>query len=310
MSIVFGKSFKALVKREYWEHRGAMFLTPAIMAAFFAGLLILTAVTGGSLVINDNEHNSLFDFMVMGIGQLQNLDEENIANKVQIGLNIPMVLFGFIMLVIGLFYTLGSLYDERKDKSILFWKSLPISDTETVISKFVSVCFLIPILYFVVLAAFQLFLLLFATVGAWFGGSSGVTIWASSNLFGVLFNGLFSLITASLWLAPVWAWLMFASSWAKKVAFLWGTLPVFLIAITEGWIFHTSSFIEMVANRIAHGFTILNSNMHYLVGGDMFDFQVSRWYQVFGETEFWTGLAVSAVFLAGAIYTRRYRDES
>jgi len=310
MNISVGKSFKALVKREYWEHKGAIFYTPAIMAAIFAGLMLLGTITGNNVSVNGHDSFDYMEYLPQAVEQFENLDEQERSNGVQIGLNAPMVMFGFVMLIISLFYCLGALYDERKDRSILFWKSLPISDTTTVLSKFVAVCFLIPLFYFGVLAVFQLFLLLFATVVAWFGGSSGVTIWTSSNLFGVLFNGLFSLIITSLWLAPLWGWLMLASSWAKKVAFLWGTLPIFMISVAEGMIFHSSSFIEMVGERIADGFAILNSNMHYLVGADMFDIHVMRWYEVFSSMEFWAGLFVTAVFLAGAVFTRRHRDES
>ncbi len=310
MSILVGQSFKALVKREYWEHKGAIFYTPAIMAAVFAGLMFLGTITGNHVSINGYDSFNFIDYLPQAVDQFENLDEKERSQGVQVGLNAPMVIFGFVMLIISLFYSLGSLYDERKDRSILFWKSLPISDTATVLSKFVSVCLLIPIFYFGVLAIFQLFLLLFGTVVAWFGGSSGVTLWASSNLFSVLLNGLFSLIIASLWLAPLWGWLMFASSWAKKVAFLWGTLPILMISVAEGMIFHRSNFIEMVGGRIVNGFTILNSNMHYLVGADMFDVHVMRWYEVLVSMEFWVGLAVSAVFLGGAVFTRRHRDES
>ena len=84
-----------------------------------------------------------------------------------------------------------------------------------------------------------------------------------------------------------------------------------MLAIAEGWIFRTSNFIEMVAERIARGFTTMNSDMHHLVGKDMFDeHYVAKWYQVLAQGEFWIGLIVAAGFLAGAIYTRRYRDES
>lgn len=309
MNISVGKSFKALVKREYWEHRGAMFYTPAIMAAVFAGLMILGAITGGSMQVNDHSF-SLMEHLPQAMEQFEQLEEDERSDGVQIFLNAPLVLFGFVMFIVSLFYALGSLYDERKDRSILFWKSLPISDTETILSKFIAVSVLIPLFYFLVISAFQLFLLFYTTVGAWFGGNSGVTIWASSNLFGVLFNSLFSLIVASLWLAPIWSWLMLASSWAKKVAFLWGTLPIFMISIAEAWVLHSSNFIEMVGERIANGFAILNSNMHFLAGGDMFDVQVMRWYEVFATMEFWAGLVVSAIFLAGAVFTRRHRDES
>lgn len=310
MSIAMVNSFKALVKREYWEHRGAMFLTPAIMAMVFAGLMILGALTGDHVTINDNNSFSFYEHLPKVVEQFEDLPEEERSRGIQIGLYGCLVLFGFVMLIVSLFYALSSLYDERKDRSILFWKSLPISDTATVLSKFLAVTLMIPIFYSVVVAAFQVFLLLFAMVAAWFGGSFGMAIWGSSNLFGVLFNSFFAIVTASLWLAPLWSWLMFASSWAKKVAFLWGALPIFMIVVAEGWVFQTTYFIEMVGERIAQGFTILNSNMHYMVGGDMFDIDVQRWYQVFGNTEFWIGLVVSAVFLAGAIYTRRHRDES
>ena len=305
-------SFKALIKREYWESKGSMFYTPAIMAVFFAGIMILGTLTGDTVVSNDGGSFSLLEKLPMAVEHFDKIDEEERTRAVQIGLYAPRILFGFVMFIICLFYCLGSLYDERKDKSILFWKSLPISDTATVLSKFVAVTVLIPVLYFAVIAVFQMFLLVFGTVLGWFGGSSGVTIWASSNLFGVLFNSLFSLIVASLWMAPIWAWLMFASAWAKKVAFLWGTLPIFMIAIAEGWIFHSANFMEMIGERIGMGFVTLNSDMHYLVGdADMFDGrEVSHWYEVLMQSGFWIGLLVAAAFLAGAIYTRRYRDES
>ena len=305
------RSFKALVKREYWEHKGAMFYAPLVIAAFFAGIMILGAITGGSLNINANNFSMSFaEHLPKLVEQFEELDSGERTQGVQIGLYGSMVLFGFVMLIISVFYALSSLYDERKDKSILFWKSLPVSDTATVLSKFVTVCLLIPMLYFGVVAVFQLFLLIFSTVLAWFGGSFGMAIWGASNLFVVLFKSLIALVVASLWLAPIWAWLMFASSWAKKTAFLWGVLPIFLISIAEGWVFHSSSFIELIGKRIAGGFVVMNSNLNHLLEKNMFEGDSMHWSEVFAMTDFWGGLIVSALFLAGAVYIRRYRDES
>jgi len=304
------KTFKALVKREYWEHRGAMFVTPLSIAAFFAGIMLLG-------IFNSNVTFSTNDLPVNFFEQLPKMAEkfdsanfEEQTKVVQAGLYTPMIFFGFVMLIISFFYALGSLYDERKDRSILFWKSLPISDTSAVLSKFAAVSFLVPVMYFVFITLFQLYILLFGTVTAWFSGSSGISIWAASNLFGVIFNTLMTLIVVSLWLAPIWAWLMFASSWAKKVAFIWGTLPIFLISVAEGYLFRSSNFIEMVGERIANGFVIMSYNTKVLFDDDLFDIGTGNWYQTFGNMEFWMGLIVSAVFLAGAIYTRRHRDES
>ena len=304
------KTFKALIKREFWEHRGGMLLTPAIMGGVFAILMVLGGVTGDTLVV-DGEHRIEFaQHVPQAVEKFESMPDGVREKAVQVMLYSPVVLFGLVALVICLFYALGSLYDERKDRSILFWKSLPVSDTMTVLSKFASIVIAVPLCYFVIITAFQLFLLVYGTVVSWFGGTSGMILWASSGLFGVIFNTAISLIVASLWLAPLWAWLMFASAWAKKVAFLWGGLPILMVIVAEGWIFQTSRFAEMVGLRIAEGFAIQNSNLHFTSGGDMFDVNVGTTIETLAKGEFWIGLVVAAVFLAGAIYTRRFRDES
>lgn len=303
-------TFKALIKREYWENQGSMFYSPVIMALFFAGITILLAITGDSLVINNGHHAGFWEHLPRALDQFENLNEQDRSKGVQVGLYASSAVFVLVMLIISFFYCLSSLYDERKDRSILFWKSLPISDTTTVLSKVVSVCILVPICYFVVIGAFQLFLLVFSTIVAWFGGNSGMTIWGSSNLFGVLFNTLFSLITVSLWLAPVWGWLMLASSYAKKVAFLWGVLPVLMLTIAEGWVFRSSYFIEMVAERFAKAGLILGSNIGQLVSEHDMDGYSIMWYEAYGTSAFWIGLIVAAGFIAASIYVRRSRDEA
>ena len=298
-----------LIKREYWEHKGAIFYTPAIMAAVFAALMLLGSFSADEFVVTHNNEYTFSDHLPKLVDKFEELSEREQKQGVQVGLYGTIVLFGGVMLLISIFYCLGCLYDERKDRSILFWKSMPVSDTKTVLSKFATVCLLVPVSYFVVITVFQLYLLLFSTVLAWVGGSWGTLIWTSSNLFGVMFHGLMALIMGMLWLAPIWAWLIFASSWAKKVAFMWGALPIIMVTIAEGWIFKTSHFIEMLAMRVASAFTIINSNLNSVTHNEIFDIEVMRWYQVFGNSEFWIGLVVAAVFLAGAIYTRSIRNE-
>jgi len=304
-------AFTVLLKREYWEHKGAIFYTPAIMAGVFAVLMIIAGITGDtSISVNQSETIHFAEHLPKLVDQFEKLSEREQKQGVQVALYGTLLFFGGIMLLISLFYCLGCLYDERKDRSILFWKSMPVSDTKTVLSKFATVCCLIPVSYFAVITAFQIYMMLFSTVLAWFGGSSGAMIWASSNLFGVMFNGLMAMLMAMLWLSPFWAWLIFASSWAKKVAFLWGALPIIMLTIAEGWIFNTSNFIEMLAMRVAKTFTIMNSNLHFTTHKEIFDIEVMRWYEVFGNSEFWIGLIVAGVFLAGAIYTRSVRNET
>ncbi|MFT6732977.1 MAG: ABC-2 type transport system permease protein [Polaribacter sp.] len=299
-----------LLKREYWEHKGAIFYTPAIMAAVFAGLMLIGSFSADEFVVTHNNEYTFSDHLPKLVDKFEELSEREQKQGVQVALYGTLVFFCGVMLLISLFYCLGCLYDERKDRSILFWKSMPVSDTKTVLSKFATVCFLIPISYFVVITAFQIYMMIFSTVLAWIGGSWGTMIWASSNLFGVMFNGLMALIMGMLWLSPFWAWLIFASSWAKKVAFMWAALPIIMLTIAEGWIFKTNYFIEMVAMRGANTFSIMNSNLHFTTHKEIFDIEVMRWYEVFGNSAFWIGLIVAGVFLAGAIYTRSVRNET
>jgi len=309
------KSFKALVKREYWEHRGAIFKTPAIMAAVFAGLMLLGALTGDAIVGNNivgenGDRVSVAEKLPVLMKHMEGMGAEEREQIVQTSLSSPVMLFGGVMIIISIFFALGSLYDERKDRSILFWKSLPVSDTATVLSKLVAICLMVPVSYFVVITVFQLFLLVFATVVAWFGGSSGLSIWAASDLFSVIFNSFFSLIMSTLWMAPLWGWLMLASAWAKRVAFMWAAIPMVMIVAAEGYLFHTIRFLEMLGYRFQQGFAIQNDSFNQSIGGHMLEENAMHWTKVFTNSDFWSGLAVAAVFIAAAIYTRRFRDES
>ncbi|TQV71628.1 hypothetical protein FLL45_20985 [Aliikangiella marina] len=304
------RTFKALVKREYWEHRGAMFITPTAMTVFFAALLILGLITSSNIEINGDDF-SLLNKMPQLVEQIDNHSEEEVDKVVQLALYSPIVIFGFVMFWVGIFYAVGCLYDERKDRSILFWKSLPLSDTQTVLSKFFTVIVVIPVLYFCALLVFQIYSLIFGTVLLWFGGDSGLIVWSSSNLFVVAFNSLMGLIISNLWLAPLWGWLMFASAWAKKVAILWGTLPVLLVGIAEGTIFNSTEFLEMVGVHIARGGIVATASINNLEkDGYVLDMDLTSPFQAFAFSEFWIGLVVAAVFLAGAIYIRRNRDEA
>lgn len=305
------KTFKALIKREFWEHKGGMFWAPLIMAGSFAALMILGGITGDSFTMNNGQEIDFTGKLSQGVEKLDGMQEGFRDKVVKFVLYGPSLVFGLVALIIALFYALGSLYDERKDRSILFWKSLPVSDTMTVLSKFVAIAVAVPLCYLAVIIAFQLFELLYLTVIWWFGGSSGAIWWTTTNLFAVWWNTLVALIVASLWLAPLWAWLMLASAWAKRVAFLWGILPIIMVAVAEGYLFQTSNFIETVAIRIAKAFSIQNSNLHFNAGGEMFESEVFMTAtEALSGSEFWIGLVIAAVFLAGAIFTRRFRDES
>lgn len=303
------KIFKALVKREYWEHRGGIYLTPMIMAAVFAGLTLIGGFSGDVMNI-DGMSFSLSGNNVI-LEQLELLSEEKREKIFSLMLYSPGIIFGFVLLIVSLFYALGSLYDERKDRSILFWKSLPVSDVQTVFSKLFTIIVVAPILYCCAIIAFQIFMMLYITVTFWIHGGSAGLIWGSVNMFSIIFNSLLSLILASLWLSPLWGWCMLASSWAKRVAFLWAALPILMLVIAEGILFKSSRFIEVVSNHIAQGFVLQNGFIGEASDDEIFNqSDIISISDVFTNNHFWIGLLIAAVFIAGAIYTRRFRDES
>ena len=126
--------------------------------------------------------------------------------------------------IVGFFYCLDALHGERRDRTILFWKSLPVSDSTTVLSKLFVPMVILPVVTFVIVIVTQFIMLLISTAVLLPSGLAGSTWrllpWPRLSL--ILFYGL---VTSALWEAPVFAWLLLVSSWAKRATFLWAVRP-------------------------------------------------------------------------------------
>ena len=73
-------------------------------------------------------------------------------------------------------------YDERKDRSVLFWKSLPVSDRDTVLSKAVSALVVAPTLAIsVAIASMFCFLVLISIFVLVHGGNPFTLIWGPGS---------------------------------------------------------------------------------------------------------------------------------
>ncbi len=135
----------------------------------------------------------------------------------------------FTAFIVGIFYCLDALHGERRDRSILFWKSLPVSDLTSVLSKAIVPLAILPLLTFAIIIATQFIMLLLSTVALLPSGLAGTTWqllpWPQLSM--ILFYGL---VTSALWEAPIFAWLLLVSSWARRATFLWAVLPWLAIA--------------------------------------------------------------------------------
>ena len=206
-------------------------------------------------------------------------------------------------LIVGVFYTLDALYGERRDRSILFWKSLPVSDLITVLSKLTIPIVVLPLLSFTITIATQFVMLLLGSVILLGSGVNIANLWTEASFVHVSLVLLYHFLTVhGLWYAPLYGYLLLVSAWAPRAPFLWAFLPPFVIYGVEKIAFNTSHFLALLQYRL-------------LGQGDAMaphsappDFMATLIPTHFFSTPgLWTGLAVAAVFLFAAVRLRRYQ---
>jgi ABC-2 type transport system permease protein len=280
------QTFYWCVRREIWENRW-IYIAPSLVAAVvlvghFISTVYLPSTMRAAMTLDPmKQHEAI----------VQHYD----------------ILALFIMgatFLVGIFYSLDALSGERRDRSILFWKSMPVSDAMTVLSKAFIPIVLLPALTFVVTVVTQLLMLLWSSAVLAANGLSVATLWTHVSPIR-MWTELFIHLMAghSLYYAPVFAWLLLVSAWARRAAFLWATLPLFAIAGLEKIAFNTAYFANMLGNRIAGGSgndsAQGSSAMHSALHIDLARFIVSP--------GLWIGLAFAEGFLALAVRLRRMR---
>jgi len=283
-----------LVRREFWENR-AIWMIPAV----FGGLLLLAALFGR-----------------VSIPQLTSPQESRAAAAAFLG--IIGATFFVVMSVYSTWYLLDCLYTDRRDRSILFWKSLPISDATTVLVKLLVGMIIIPLVYFAaadataLLAAFILSIRVRASIGSslWNGD-----VWVQMQVLWI-----YVVVTAAIWYLPVAGWLMLVSAWAKRAVILWAVLPPLLLYILER-VFFGSKIVGQIIMRRLNGLPSVSINdPRYLWthGGDVVDnaaatstnvWQLLNPSGFFTSAETWLGVAVGAALIFAAIQLRTRRSE-
>jgi ABC-2 type transport system permease protein len=269
------------VRRELWEIRSIYLAPLAVAAVILAGFLISTI----------HLSNKIRAALALSPAQQNQAIQQPFAFA-------ELVLMA-TFLIVAVFYCLDALYGERRDRSILFWKSLPVSDLTTVLAKASIPVLILPLITFAVTVVTQWIMALLSTVVLLASGLSAATLWNHLPLFR-MWLGLFDHLVGfhGLWYAPFYCWMLLVSAWARRMPFLWATLPPLAIGVVEKIAFNTSYFAAMLQYRFAgspdaDGMDPLKhlSPVPFLISPGL-----------------WIGLAVSAAFLAAAIRLRRYRD--
>jgi ABC-2 type transport system permease protein len=279
------------VRRELWENR-SIYLAPLIAAA-----VVLFGVAINAFRLPQLRMKALA------------LEPVRQRTAIELPYDGAAVMIMFTVFIVGIFYCLDALYGERKDRSILFWKSVPVSDAVTVLSKVFVPMVILPVITFVIIIATQFIMLLISTAVLLPSGLAGTTwtLLAWPRLWLIL---LYGLVTSALWEAPVYAWMLLVSSWAKRATFLWAVLPWLAIGAIEKLAFDTSYFARMLVTRLTggfqQGFLVVSypKDTHAPIVDRFVEFEPLKFLTSPG---LWIGLAFAAICLTAAVRLRRYR---
>lgn len=277
------------VRRELWEHR-AVYLAPlAAAGVVLFGFLLSTfrlpgAVRAAAAAVDPKK-----------------------AEAFMMPYSVAALAVIVIMSVVAVFYCLAALHGERQDRSIQFWKSLPVSDLTTVLAKFAVPAAVMPAIAVAVAMAAQVVILVLSTVVVLLNGIDPNLLWKHVDLSLMWVVLPFGLLVNALWQAPVYAWLLLVSGWAKRMVFVWAVAPILGLCLVEKLAFNSTRLLQLLDDRLLGGF-----GEAFSVGGkgeapvDSFaDLDPGR---VLGNPSIWIGLAFAAVFLFAAVRLRRSRD--
>ena len=283
------------LRREVWEHP-ALYLAPLAVAALYVLPSLLTAITLGRVPFGHMD----FRISTSG-GTIQDLttSAQMATLPYRIG---ALAIFGCGQIV-AWFYCLGALHNERRDRSILFWKSLPVSDLTTVLAKVAVPMLLTPVVTFAIVLVSQALMLVLRSVASIDQGWSAIAlVWAQWPLGPSALVTAWTVVAVALWWAPIYAWLLLASAWARRAPFLWAILTPMAAGLVENVSFGTHFVGHEIAVRIGG---VLEAAFTADPNAILPDPAPGRF---FSDPQLWVGLAVAVGLLAVTVRLRRSRE--
>jgi ABC-2 type transport system permease protein len=282
-----------LVRREFWENR-AIWMIPAVIS----GVMVLIALFGrvDMMSISQVPSRAVGGGFLLGVGAT----------------------FFVVLSVYSTWYLLDCLYADRKDRSVLFWKSLPISDTTTVMSKLATALIVIPMVYFAAadLTALMMAFIISVRASSLVGGLWHVDLWLQLQALWI-----YMIVTTALWYLPVAAYLLVVSAWAKRAVMLWSILPPIALLLAERWFLGSHVIADQIGERLvgyaAQAFQDDPGRRSWettVIDNDSIRTPASIWHffnadGFFSSSETWIGAAVGVALIVCAIQLRTRRTE-
>jgi ABC-2 type transport system permease protein len=249
-------------RKEIWEFKKTLFWVPIIIAIF-----IIVAPLLKLLLMEDEQLSEWLD-IITNIDNLANVEGfTRIFLTAIMGMFVPFIM---VSLIIQLYYFTTCLFDERRDLSVYFWRSLPVSDVLSVGVKLITGALVVPTIFMLaatcVVFVFLLFALIACSVLSLGYDISLWGLWGSAEIVSNLASMWLNLLPYALWMFPVFAWLMLASMFASKAPFLWAILPIVAILLIESFVveyLHLDGgfLLHTLREYFAFGQSLLSNNV-------------------------------------------------
>ncbi|MGH8201468.1 MAG: ABC transporter permease [Steroidobacteraceae bacterium] len=276
------------VRRELWEHRW-IYIVPLIVAAVFLfGFLTATAR------------------VPYPFPQRVHFTTHSMARLLEAPFDFASGVLMLTYMVVAVIYCLAALHAERADRSILFWKSLPVSDLMTVVAKTSIPLVILPLITVAITIVTQGIMFLAGSAVLLGRGINAMALWPQIPLLSMWAATVYHVLTVhALYYAPIYGWLLLVSGWARRAAFLWAILPIAAVLIIEKLVFNTSIFGHMLLSRLGGGPAALPFPPHGNM--PMTAPTLANLGAFLASAGLWVGFAICAVFIAAAVRLRRYQ---
>jgi ABC-2 type transport system permease protein len=304
------KALRIQIQREFWEHRGLWIVPLAI-----AGVMLLSVAVFGHIQFDFNNAATHYDGPV----------PPPLVEMVVLGWTVPFFLAAAIQATA---YLVDCLYGERRDRSILFWRSMPVTDARSVLVKLLVGLALVPLGAAAIAALTSLLgsaLLVLRNHDVVINGRGVLALWNTLTWLRMQAIIFYGLVAGMLWYAPFAAYLMLVSVWARRSPYVWASVPPLLLIILEHMIFGTNYLGRVFGggfNELLHlayrldepGGLEVGAMVNRPDGSDLenlrFSMQMLSPLNLLASVRLWCGLLAAGAMLALTIRLRRYRDDS
>lgn len=327
-------TMKWMLRREYWEHKGGFFWAPAVIA------IVMLVVLGATLAYGTLTHDFTTNTVIVNGHLVSKADvlsslplpaRQQIANAVANSYMAASAPLFLVLPFVAFFYCLAALYDDRRDRSILFWKSLPVSDQETVLSKVITALCVGPMITIAIGTATAMVSVLIALLAA---NANGVRLFglvlSNPEFWFAPFRLVGLLPVYILWAIPTVGWLLMVSAWAKSKVFLWAVgVPLLGLMLAKWLNFLTSAYMNtqidvhwIATNIVMRGLAgvvpglwlpfgkvdpeaLINRADHGVNAAGIF----TQSWMTLTQPQVWIGVVIGAAMIFAAMRLRRWRDE-